>query len=106
MSSGKKASKSRSQATQSSSIGSQRRQTAPSTAGHSGYLEKQEFVRRHVVAGLRSDAELEWEKQQQSCLEVDAEDDESFASSKGKQQSSPNTSVDSKERAHVRRGGR
>jgi hypothetical protein len=78
----------------------------PSTSGRSGYSSKEEFIRREIVAGLRSDAELQWEKHEQPYLETDAEDDESFASSKGKQQSSPNTSVDSKERVHIKRGGR
>jgi hypothetical protein len=105
MSGEEKASKSRSQAGKSSSSSSHRRQTVPSTSGRSGYPSKDEFIRREIVAGLRIDAELQWEKQEQ-LLETDAEDDESFASSKGKQQSSPNTSVDSKERVHIKRGGR
>jgi hypothetical protein len=99
-------SKSRSQAGKSSSSSSHRRRTVPSTSGRLGYPSKEEFIRREIVAGLRSDAESQWEKHEQPCLETDAEDDESFASSKGKQQSSLNTSIDSKERVYTKRGGR
>ena len=105
MSGEEKASKSRSQAGKSSSGSSHRRQTVPSTSGRSEDPRKEEYKLNRVVAGLLSLAELEWREQEQ-YLETDADDDESYASSKGKQQSSPNTSVDSKDRVHVRRGGR
>ena len=101
----KKAPKSGSQAGKSSPSNLNRRRTMSSTSGRSGSLSKEEFIQRKMVAGLRIDAELQWEKEQ-LCLETDAEDDESFHSSKGKQQSSLDTSVDSKDRAYAKRGRR
>jgi hypothetical protein len=103
-----KASKSRSLAGKSSSSSSHRRQTVPSTSGHLGYNpSKDEYIREQIVAGLRIDAEKQWERREQSCLESDVEDDdESFNSGKWKQQSSPDTSVGTKESARHKPGKR
>lgn len=89
---------------------SHRRQTISSSAGRPARVDRDEFVRRHLVEGLITSANLEYDRQEQA-LQADAgvddddddDDDESMFSGRGPTRSTPGTHLSARKKDHHRR---